>query len=128
MKRILILSVAALAFALPAMAQHPHGHGDAHAKTVTLTGEVLDMTCFLVHPESGMGPEHAKCAKSCLAKGLAPGFLASDGTVYLILGVDHESPNAKVAEFAGKKATITGVVVEQKGVKGIELATIAASK
>lgn len=127
MKRILALSTLALALALPALGQHGH-HGDAKAQAVTLTGEVLDMTCFIIHPESGMGPDHAKCAKSCISKGLAPGFLSADGTVYLILGANHESPNAMVADFAGKKSTITGIVHEQKGVKGIEIKSIAEAR
>jgi hypothetical protein len=127
-KKTLVVSSVLLALASPAVAQHSHGHGAADkAKTVTLTGEVLDMTCFMVHPENATGPDHAKCAKSCLAKGLAPGFLAADGTVYLIIGSNHESPNAKVADFAGKRSTITGVVYEQKGIKAIELVSIGGA-
>jgi hypothetical protein len=51
-----------------------------------------------------------------------------NGVVYLIIGSNHESPNAKVADFAGRQSTITGVVHEQKGVKAIELVSIAEAK
>lgn len=127
MKRTLMLSAIALALALPALGQHTH-HDDPKAKKVTLTGEVLDMTCFMTHPGTGTGPDHAKCAQSCMSKGMSAGFLAEDGTVYLLIASNHESPNAAVKEFAGKKSTITGTVHEQKGIKAIELATIAAAK
>ncbi len=127
MKRILSLSMMILALTLPAMAQH-QGHGTAKTSPVTLTGEVLDMNCYMMHPESGTGPDHAKCAQSCISKGMSVGFLASDGTVYLLLGTGHESANAKVKDFAGKKSTITGTLYNQKGIKAIELATITAAK
>jgi len=100
-------------------------HHDMKAKTVTLTGEVLDMYCFMNHPDTGMGAEHAKCAKSCLNKGLPVGFL-SDGVVYLIIGKDHEPANEMVAEFAGTQSVLTGTLVEHNGVKAIELASIKA--
>jgi hypothetical protein len=128
MKRILGVSMMALAFALPAMAQHSHaGHGAA-AKPVMLTGEVLDMTCYMIHPDNATGMGHAKCAESCLAKGMSVGFLADDGTMYMVLGSNHDSPNEKVKGLAGKKSTITGVVHEQKGMKAIELQSIAETK
>ncbi len=95
-------------------------------KEVTLTGEILDMNCYMEH--SAMGADHAKCAQSCIAKGLPAGFLAADGTVYLLIGKDHEPVNAMVADWAGKKSTITGTVMENNGLKAIELKTIGAVK
>ncbi|MCK5617912.1 MAG: hypothetical protein KAJ17_00855, partial [Candidatus Krumholzibacteria bacterium] len=76
-----------------AMAQH-EGHsemkmGDAEGD-VTLQGEVLDLYCFMKHPDNGQGAGHAKCAQNCIRKGLPIGFL-SDGEVYLIIGQEHES-------------------------------------
>lgn len=98
------------------------------AAPVTMTGEVLDLYCYMEHPESATGAEHAKCAASCIGKGLPIGFLTADGTIYLIIGKDHESASAAVAEWTGKQATLTGYVKEQKGMKAIELVSIAAAK
>ena len=126
MKRILTLSMVLLALALPALAHEGH-HADK-ATVVTLTGEVLDMNCYMMHAGSATGPDHAKCAQSCMAKGMAVGFKATDGTVYLLLGSEHQSPNAKVSPFAGKKATITGNVLEHDGIKAIEMTSIVAAK
>ncbi len=102
MKRIFaVFIVASMTISALAMAQGGH-HDHAKPKPVTMTGEVLDMNCFMIHPESAVGVEHMKCAKACMAKGLPIGFMSTDGTVYLIVGREHESANATVAEFAGK--------------------------
>ena len=130
MKRTLAL-VMGLVFALGAVAwaqteKKEEAAKKEEAKPVTMTGEVLDLYCFMDH--KAMGAEHMKCAQSCIQKGLPAGFMAADGTVYLIVGKDHEPVNATVAEWAGKKSTITGKVLENGGIKAIELVSIAAAK
>ena len=112
-----------------ATAQHDQheGHsemkmGDAEGQ-ITLQGEVLDLYCFMKHPDNGQGPEHAKCAKNCIRKGLPIGFL-SDGEVYLIIGKEHESAKDIVVDFAGSQAILTGTLVNHHGVKAIEIASI----
>ncbi len=133
MKRILGLTIA-LVFALGAIAyagdemKKETKSTKEMSKDVTLTGEVLDMYCYMEHPASAVGPDHMKCAQSCINKGMPVGFLASDGTVYMIIGKDHEPVNAMVADWAGKKSTITGTVMENKGIKAIELKTIGEVK
>jgi hypothetical protein len=103
-------------------------HDQEKAKEVTLKGEVLDMFCYMKHPESGQGPDHAKCATSCINKGLPIGFLAEDGSVYLIIGKDHEPAAEMVADFTGKQSLLTGTVFEHHGVKSIEIASIKAAE
>lgn len=128
MKRIVVLIAPLLMLiAAVALAHEGHEHGKSAGKTVTLTGEVIDMTCFLQHPGSATGAEHAKCAKSCIKQGNPVGFFANNGTVYLLIGDDHTPVALRVVELAGAKSTITGVIVEHHGVKGIELATIGAA-
>jgi hypothetical protein len=100
------------------------GAGGEMGKEVTLTGEILDMFCFMKHPDAGQGPEHAKCAQSCINKGLPIGFITEDGTVYLLIGNDHESAADMVVDFAGKQSVLKGTLVEHHGVKAIEIASI----
>lgn len=137
MKRILVVAMIALmAFAAVAAAQctptakaaAPAGTKPAAeaAKTTTLTGEVVDLSCYMGH--GAMGADHAKCAMSCITKGQPVGFLTTDGALYVILGQNHETANKQVVDFAGKKSTITGTVKEEKGLKAIELASIAEAK
>lgn len=132
--RILLVAVvaAALAFGVASAqqgkAEGEHQmkemHKDMPAKEVTMKGEVLDLYCFMNHPDTGQGAGHAKCAKSCINKGLPIGFL-SDGEVYLIIGKDHDPVASMVADFAGKQSTIKGKVMMHNGVKAIELISIA---
>jgi hypothetical protein len=124
MKRILTLVLVAM-IGLVAVAVADDAKKE-EAKPVTLTGEVLDMYCYMDHKATGS--EHAKCATSCITKGLPVGFLASDGTVYLIIGKAHAPANAELAPFAGRPSTITGKVVENGGIKAIELISIAEAK
>jgi hypothetical protein len=104
-------------------------HDESHAKgaEVTLQGEVLDLYCFTVHPETGKGPGHAACAAMCINKGLPIGFLAADGTVYLLLGQGHDSIKGKVAKLAGYPAELKGVVIEHDGIKAIQMSSIKAA-
>jgi len=106
------------------------GHADTakDAGAVTLTGEVLDMYCYMEHPANAVGEEHAKCANTCIERGLPVGFLAKDGTVYLIIGSDHNPANDMVKGWAGKQSQITGTIVEHNGMKAINLAGISEVK
>ena len=116
--------------ALNALAQHEHKH-EGHKKTedtakeITLVGEVLDLYCFMKHPANGQGAEHAKCAKTCIRKGLPIGFL-SDGKVYIIVGKEHKSAKDLVVDFAGKQSKMTGTLFDHNGVLGIEFTSIEA--
>ncbi len=44
------------------------------AKTITVTGEVVDVSCYLAHGEKGRGEEHASCAAACAKAGGPSGF------------------------------------------------------
>lgn len=129
MKRTLLLSLSlVLALAVTAIAGDADKAEKKKKNVVTLTGEVLDMYCYMSHPESATGAEHAKCANSCISRGLPIGFLANDGTVYLIIGNDHNPANEMVKGWGGKPSTITGTIVEQKGIKAIDITGISEVK
>jgi hypothetical protein len=121
------LSVFFVLGATKAFAQHEgHQHHKMHEesnKEVSLVGEVLDLYCYMKHPARGQGLEHAKCAKTCIRKGLPIGFLV-DGEVYLIIGKEHESAKDLVVDFAGTQSRLTGTLIEHDGVKAIEVAKI----
>jgi hypothetical protein len=124
MKRILILALVAM-MGLTAVAMADDAKKE-EAKPVTMTGEVIDLYCYMGHKSAGA--EHAKCATSCIKKGIPVGFLTADGTMYVIVGSKHQPANAMVADFAGRQSTITAVVMENNGMKAIELVSIAEVK
>jgi hypothetical protein len=79
-------------------------HSVTGAQEIVVTGEVLDLTCYIAHNLSG--PDHAKCARDCIRRGLPAGIKAQDGKVYLLTGDVGQSINAEVADYAAKIVTI----------------------
>ena len=78
----------------------------AGAHEILVTGEVLDMTCYIASNLSG--PDHAKCARDCIRSGLPAGIKSQDGKVYLLTGGPGHSINAELADYAAKIVTIKG--------------------
>src|SRR5256885_16988989 len=76
------------------------------AQEIVVTGEVLDMTCYIASNLSG--PDHAECARICIRNGEPAGIKAQDGKVYLLTGEPGQSINAKLAEYAAQVVTIKG--------------------
>lgn len=112
--------IAALAFSPLALA-HEHGKEKLDAAgTNSVTGEVVDMMCYVDHGASG--DKHAACAAKCI-KGGGPVGITSEGKTYLIVG-DHKPMNAQLAEYAGKTITVKGKVAERDGINMIENAEI----
>jgi len=81
-------------------------HPVASAQEIVVTGEVLDMTCYIASNLSG--PDHAECAKVCIKNGEPAGIKTQDGKVYLLTGEPGQSINAKLAEYAAQVVTIKG--------------------
>ena len=94
----------------------------AETADVTLTGEVVDLHCYLTR--GATGPEHAGCGNACLARGVTAGFLADDGRVFVLLGGRPFSVKEQIAGLAGEKVTLTGTPVERGGVRALQLKTV----
>ncbi len=92
---------------------------------VTLSGEVLDLACYIAH--GGKGPEHAACAVKCAEMGQPIGLAASDGKVYLLLA-DHADSSAftKAKSLAGTKVEIKGQVAAKDGMNGLTVLSVKA--
>jgi hypothetical protein len=93
----------------------------ARAETKTITGEVVDLMCYLDH--GAKGEKHASCAKTCIESGGPVGLLTKDNQLYLVIG-EHKPMNDKLAPLAAKTITLKGKIVERNGVKMIENAEI----
>ena len=121
--RLLAVGVAIVVTSGSASAQH--GHADT-GPTRKITGEVVDLVCFMQHPASGQGPEHAGCARQCIMKGLPAGLKAVDGTLYLLMASGHGSLRDPAAKLAGQVTTVEGHVIESGGMKALVVAHLAA--
>ena len=89
--------------------------------TITVTGEVLDMACYIASNLSG--PEHAECARTCIKNGLPVGIKGPDGKAYLLVGT-NEPLNAQLADYAAKTVTVKGIVRERDGFLMLDQVTI----
>ena len=78
----------------------------AGAQEILVTGEVLDLTCYIANNSSG--PDHAECARVCIRNGSPAGIKTKDGKVYLLTGEPGQSINAELADYAAKIVTIKG--------------------
>jgi hypothetical protein len=87
----------------------------------TVTGEVIDMSCYLDH--GATGEKHAACAKKCIASGLPVGIKANDGNTYLLIG-DHKPLNSELADDAAKTITVKGKLASRDGISMIENAVV----
>ena len=88
----------------------------APGKTVTLTGEVLDMDCYM--NEGATGKEHQSCAVMCLKNGAPVGLLTADGKAYFLTANEDKGKTKfydSVREWGGEKAKITGVIQKRAG-------------
>lgn len=104
--------------------------------TASVTGEVIDLACYF--DDGGSGPDHAECARMCIASGLPVGLKTKDGTIYVLIGkqappsaqpgAKHESLNAQLAPYAAKIVTIGGTIVSKKGANVIENAQLLSEE
>lgn len=123
MKRIAAVVVLALFAAAPLAAQ---GMDQSKAgEKVTLTGQVIDVSCYTLLGASG--PGHRECAQTCADKGIALGILVDD-TIYIPLGSGMANPmNPKLREHAERRVTVTGTHRFANGVHTIEVESVAAA-
>lgn len=95
------------------------------AKTMTVKGEVLDMSCYMSKGAKGAG--HRQCAEMCLKKGLPAGLLTSNGQVYLLVE-DHDKADAynTVIKHAADQVQVTGTYANKNGVQALVVEDVKA--
>ena len=89
------------------------------AKTMTVTGQVVDEGCSLREMGQKGGDQKAaemdQCAIDCAKRGEPVALLTSDGKVYRISGGLAANNNAKLIAHMGHTVEITGDVTEKDG-------------
>jgi len=108
-----------LAFVPLAIAQEHEHSSDAASKEVT--GEVVDLMCYVDH--NAVGEKHGQsCGAKCIRSG-GPVGIVSEGKAYLVVG-EHKPINDQLADYCGKNVTVKGKLAERGGVAMIENAEI----
>ena len=127
LKRIFTLSAALAFWTLPLSAQAAPkpAPGQPSSQETTITGQVVDVTCF-AHGKSGAG--HKMCAEACAKAGVPLGILGSDGILYMPISEKPADPvNPRLQQFAEGKVKVTGVPRVVNGLHTIEVKTVAAA-
>lgn len=112
--------IGALAIAPMALAQE-HEHGTDTSASKEVTGEVVDMMCYVDH--NAKGEKHGEsCGSKCI-KGGGPVGIVENGKAYLVVG-EHKPMNDALADYCGKTVTLKGKLAERGGVAMLENAEI----
>lgn len=108
------LALASMVGAAPVLLGRPAAAQDA----ITLSGEIVDLSCYL--SKGSKGKRHKACAELCAKKGLPIGVLSDSGDVYLLLE-DHDNPGGydTAKSLAGERAEVTGKKFSSGGVQSI---------
>jgi len=93
-------------------------------KTVTETGEIIDLSCYLQLGKHG--EKHVSCGKKCLQNNQPIGLLTKDGTVYILMEEEHDPRRDGQTTFRqaatdhlGHVMEVTGTEASHAGLKGI---------
>lgn len=93
----------------------------AEGKPLTVTGEVVDVSCYTQLGKRGEA--HRACGAMCVASGSPAGLLTSDGTLYILLPEPHHprrDGKASLAKFLSEKMaqtlTFSGMATDHGGI------------
>lgn len=118
---VLLLRVTLLVFAAFAVGRRGL-EGEDKVADVSLRGTVVDMHCYVTHGTHNA--DHTACANACIARGVPAGFLAEDGTLYVLFGQEPFSVKEQVKDLADVPILLTGAPVVRNGVTGIQIKKI----
>jgi type 1 fimbria pilin len=125
LKRMLASAALFAICALPLAAQQQTPAPNA-GNDMTLTGQVIDVNCYVSMGASGAA--HKQCAAACAKAGVALAILSSDGTIYMPVSSKPADPqNSRLEPFVEGQVRITGVHRMSHGLHTIEIKTIAAA-
>jgi len=103
----------------------------AEAKPLTVTGEVVDVSCYTQLGKRGEG--HKACGAKCVASGSPAGILTADGTLYILMP-HHPRRDGKaslanyLSERMAQTLTISGMASSHGGIHTLFIPVPAEAK
>jgi hypothetical protein len=98
----------------------------AFAKTETVKGKIVDVSCYTMDKANNAGKDHKMpkgdtpdCAIGCAKAGRPMAILTDDGKVYELTGGLAADKNAKIVPHVAHVVEVTGDVTEKDGKKMI---------
>jgi len=98
----------------------------AEGRPLTITGEVVDVSCYTQMGKRGEA--HKKCGAMCVLSGEPVGIVTADNTLYLLMPEQHHPRRdgkanlaKEYAEKMGTTVTVSGMATERGGVRTLFL-------
>jgi hypothetical protein len=129
---LLILATAVLSLIANtrAAAHDPKLHAEAKKATqeITITGEVIEPGCFLIH--GARGADHKSCAEMCAKGGSTLTVLdEKTNTLYIPISPEHgKDPNEKLLPYAGERVTLKGLAINKYGYHAIAIKSVTRAE
>lgn len=105
----------------------------ADAKPLTVTGEVVDVSCYTQLGKRGEG--HKACGTKCVASGSPAGLLTAEGTLYILMPEPHHprrDGQASLAKYLSEKMaqtlTFSGMASHHGGIHTLFIPVPAEAK
>lgn len=96
----------------------------ASGKTAAVTGEVVDVSCYLQLGKRGEA--HVPCGTKCITNGQPIGLVDGRDSLYLLFAEEHHPRRdggvdlkSVFLPLLAKTVTVTGVVVEMRGYRAL---------
>ena len=96
----------------------------AGGRLATVTGEIVDVSCYLQLGKRGDG--HIACGSKCIAAGEPIGIVDADTNLYVVFAEEHHprrdgqvSLKKTVGSLLAKTVTLTGMMTEKHGNRGL---------
>jgi hypothetical protein len=93
-------------------------------KVATVTGEVVDVSCYLQLGKRGEA--HVACGSKCIANGQPIGVVDGEGNLYIVMAEEHHPRRDGQVELKtvlgpllAKTVTLTGMMTEMKGYRAL---------
>jgi hypothetical protein len=105
----------------------------AEAKPLTVTGEIVDVSCYTQLGKRGEA--HKACGTMCVASGSPAGLLTSDGTLYILMAEPHHprrDGKASLARYFSERMaqtlTLSGMASDHGGLHTLFIPVPAETK
>ncbi len=93
-----------------------NGHAQPKGTKVTVTGEVVDLWCYLEGGDRGAAKR--ECATACAKAGNPIGILDTKGNLYVTAGMkDHQPGRDILIDKMSQNVSATGTLVKKGGVQ-----------
>ena len=99
------------------------------ARPKTITGEVVDVSCWLQLGKRG--DAHIACGQKCVRQGQPIGVLTDQGHLYLVMAEEHHprrdgtvSIKERFAELMAKRVRVSGMVTKSNGYRALFVSTL----